>query len=72
MKIQILAADLNEIMSDEDKYFYSGMLIVLILLVFYSILSAYIEIRRPILGHEAAIIILAGVVLSYTLEFVIP
>lgn len=59
-------------MSDEDKYFYTGMLIVLVLLMFYSILSAYIEIRRPLVGHEAAIIILIGVALSYILELVIP
>ena len=58
--------------SENDLYFYTGILIVLLLLMFYSVLSAYIEIRRPLVGHEAAVIILVGVAVSYVLEFVLP
>ena len=57
---------------EEEIYYYVGVLIVLTLLVIYSILSAYIEIRRPLVGHEAAVIILLGVGLSYIVDYFLP
>lgn len=57
---------------EEEIYYYVGISIVLVLLVIYSILSAYLEIKRPLVGHEAAVIILIGVALSYIVDYFLP
>lgn len=47
-------------------------MIIFALLVVYSIMGAYIDKKRPLLGHETGVVILMGVGISYLVLFFLP
>jgi len=47
-----------------------GILIFIFMLVFYSIIGAYMDRKRPIIGHETGLIIVLGCTISLILNHI--
>ena len=47
-------------------------MIFLVLLVTYTILGLYMEHKKPPIGHETGIIIIIGMIVSYTIKLAVP
>lgn len=55
---------------DDDDFKKIGILIFLFMLVLYSIIGAYMDRKRPIIGHETGLIILLGCTISLILNHI--